>query len=318
MRTTRLTYRILAFFLCACLASQSCERVVDLGIEEEQSRLVVLCNFEPDSLFKLSVSRSRSALSGDPLEYIDNAAVGIYDGEQLLEELVLVEDPLLGRNIYTTQQLRPKEGQNYTVQVKALGLTDVSATDVVPAAVPVTSFEIIGNPVPRPITPDQQTFQVTFRMRVSFRDVPGERNFYHLNFFYKDIDFTIDGEDTLRQETGLVIPLILDNTPNSLPYLSHFSKGILVDDERSDGQLMTFEFEGVTRPVGVDEIFDFLFVELRSGSEAYYNYHSSLTLQSQNTDTVFSEPIILFNNISEGYGIFAGYNTAIDSVKSFD
>lgn len=313
----RNTYRFLSLLLCFCLFGQSCERVVDLGIEEEQSRLVVLSNFEPDSLFKLSVSRSRSALSSEPLEYIDNAIVGIYEGDVLLEEMVTVFEPLLGRNIYTTRQLKPMEGTPYTVWVKALDLPDVSSTDVIPPAVPMTSLEIVGTPRFLPITPDQQTVQVLLRLRATFQDPPGERNFYHLNFFYKDINIQIDGEDTLKQETGIIIPLTLQDTPNDLPYLSHYNQGILIDDERSDGGQMSFEFEAATRPVGRLEIFDYLFVELRSGSTAYYDYHSSLTLQSQETDTIFSEPIILFNNIVEGYGIFAGYNTALDSVAAF-
>ena len=57
-----------------------------------------------------------------------------------------------------------------------------------------------------------------------------------------------------------------------------------------------------------------LFLELRSVTEEYYRYFAGLSRQKQSSDSPFSEPVIIYDNIDGGLGIFAGYNSSVDSL----
>ncbi|MEM1322161.1 MAG: DUF4249 domain-containing protein [Bacteroidota bacterium] len=307
----RLAY--IALFL-SFLALMACEDPIDLGIEEEEPRLVVVSNFDPDSLFKVVVSQSRSALSNDPVMFLDNATVDLFENDALIERLVLADDPLSPFPIYKTQSLRPQVGSIYTIEVAAPDLVSVSASNSAPQEVPLRSFEITDY-LSRPAGSRFRQHFMTVTAEID--DPPEIGNFYHLNFFYERVEFRVNGpNDTTRIPTGFNFSLLLENTPNELPYISHYNYGVLISDAEAGDRPLRFSFEAASRPVStVIELFDRVYVELRSVSEDYFLYHSSLTRQNQQRDTIFAEPVILYNNIENGYGIFAGFSSIVDSTE---
>jgi hypothetical protein len=56
-----------------------------------------------------------------------------------------------------------------------------------------------------------------------------------------------------------------------------------------------------------------VYVELRTITEEYYKYHSSLARQIIVRDDPFAEPVTIFNNIEGGYGNFSGFSPNISS-----
>jgi len=293
------------------LVATSCEETIDLGIEEEETRLVVSCNFEPDTVFEVLVSSSRSALAIDELTFFDNAVVRIFEGEDLIENLSSTFDFEIDAPIFRSD-FRPQEGIPYRIEVEALGLEPVSATDIIPPKVPLQTFEISNI---RPQFIGNTSFvQYVMDVRVVFEDPPEEVNFYHLNFFFEETQTFIDGTDTFRLNLGRS-PLILENTPNDQPFILHHKKGVLIDDQITNTQRLEYRFEATTTAVQIDESPQNIFVELRNTTSSYYHYHNSLTQQSKQRDLPLAAPVILFNNITGGYGIFAGYNTTILSAQ---
>ena len=55
-------------------------------------------------------------------------------------------------------------------------------------------------------------------------------------------------------------------------------------------------------------------IELRTVSEAYYLYHITLSRQV-NTDNPLSEGVVVYDNVENGEGIFAGYSSSFNSFK---
>ncbi|MEL6864759.1 MAG: DUF4249 domain-containing protein [Bacteroidota bacterium] len=314
MKRLLMKYALHGFLLSGLLLCFACEETVDLGIEEEESRLVVISNFHPDSLFKVVVSKSRSALSIDEIVYLDNAAVGIFEGDEILENLRAGRDPLTNYPVYRSAFLKPEIGRQYRIEVKALGLNDASATNEIPEPVALNNFKI-EDITWRFNNQSRNQIQFFFDLTVEFEDEPMVENYYHLNFFYERIEYEVlRPGDTLFNQTGIPVPVILTETENDFPFLLHYSKGALIDDVNQDGARLRYTFRAQTFPISIlNQQFDRIYAELRSTSLDYYNYHTSLTRQSQQTDPVFSEPVILYNNIENGYGIFAGYSVALDS-----
>jgi hypothetical protein len=57
-----------------------------------------------------------------------------------------------------------------------------------------------------------------------------------------------------------------------------------------------------------------MFAELRTVSEEYYLYYNSLSRQRTGNNGPFADPVMIYGNVENGQGIFAGYNASVDSV----
>ena len=53
-----------------------------------------------------------------------------------------------------------------------------------------------------------------------------------------------------------------------------------------------------------------IFVQLKSVSEDYFNYFNTVSLQSWTSGDPFSEPVQVYSNVQDGFGIFAGYQSS--------
>ena len=99
---------------------------------------------------------------------------------------------------------------------------------------------------------------------------------------------------------------------NQQDYLPAKVGGVLFSDEKFNGLNfsgsfpMHFELEP-SQELGK------LIVELRSASDDYYFFQTSVTRQ-QGPGVPVQGEVAVYNNIENGQGIFAGYNLSIDSV----
>ena len=62
-----------------------------------------------------------------------------------------------------------------------------------------------------------------------------------------------------------------------------------------------------------------LYLQLNSTTETYYKYKCSLIKHeySQETDVLYGigEPVQVFTNVADGFGVFAGYQFDIDTLR---
>ena len=56
-----------------------------------------------------------------------------------------------------------------------------------------------------------------------------------------------------------------------------------------------------------------VYVELRTITQEYYKYHSSLARQLIVRQDPFAEPVTIYNNIEGGYGNFSGFSPDVSS-----
>jgi hypothetical protein len=56
-------------------------------------------------------------------------------------------------------------------------------------------------------------------------------------------------------------------------------------------------------------------MSLRSLSSAYYNYRVTYNLQQETKGDPFAQPVQVFNNIQNGYGIFAAFSQSHRQVR---
>lgn len=296
--------------VCYCvLIASTCERPVELPFDVPDPRLVVVCNFTDGAFFIVQVSKSRSALDQSPEEYIADAKVDIYQGDTFIETLELTQrGNELRTPYYITRELKPKQGVVYTIRVEAPGFETVMAQSSMPEAMEILSFDLSSiTKAPSP----NGAMRYDYTAEISYEDTPGELNYYHLKLYQQFLAFDlVEGDTTLIDST--IQTVVFSNSINNNFLLAYFSGGILFEDR-------AFQTNRIAIPVAVEvnpqsQLIGKVYAELRSVSEEYYKFHQTLNQQQNNPGGAFTEPVIVFNNIENGHGIFAGYNASTDSV----
>jgi hypothetical protein len=61
----------------------------------------------------------------------------------------------------------------------------------------------------------------------------------------------------------------------------------------------------------------FLLTELRSISKEYYDYQTSLNEYWNADGNPFAQPVQVFTNIENGFGIFAGFGKSSDTLRLY-
>lgn len=189
-----------------------------------------------------------------------------------------------------------KQGFSYTISAYAPGFESVRATTIIPKPSTISNLEI-SNVRIEPSTKNE--FKSIVRYTLEFNiDHFGSNQYYHLVFYNQ-----YEGSNNAY----LLNPELSDDQP----FLPNYDFGVLVDKaDLVPGAPLTFNF--VDWVVG-DNNLKRVFVELRSITEEYYKYQSSLARQLIVRQDPFAEPVTIFNNIEGGYGNFSGFSPDVSS-----
>lgn len=293
----------------------SCEQpsVFDI-VESTPSELVVQSYFTPNNPIQVTVSKSRTVTSSSTTtEYVLNAMVEIYKEDTYLETLSLVEPKNAdnSRPFYTSVDFIPEVNVVYTVKVKALGYTPVSAESKIPLPISLISAEI-SDLIYTNIEENKRTV-VDFDLTVDFVDPTEEMNYYHINLLQHLIAYEIIDGDTIYSSNSLR-PILLNSANNTNEAVAHISGGILLSDHLFEGETIhykipiSFTYEPHKEQLGK------LYIDLRTIPKEYYDYFSTLSRQQASSGSPLENPIDISDNIIGGKGIFSGYNSSLDSL----
>jgi len=305
--------RLLLLVVILASLAATCERPFDLEIEEPDPQLVVISKFTNDRNVLVQVSRSQSILDEEgQIDYILDARVDLYQRDNFLEQLELIAGPDQINPYFTTREFRPAIGTTYTIRVEASGFDPVTATSEVPPQVKINRLLVRELQV----DPGEKEYQNTLRFTVElvFEDPPAKENFYHLNLFQNIQRFEIDARgDTIPQGMRRVTVDFNSLVDNNYK-VANFDGGMLLEDTPFDGRQVTLDIPLAFQLDRSNERLGKILVELRAVSEDYYLFKSTLSKQQRNPGQPFSEPVIVYNNVQNGQGIFAGYSASLDSV----
>jgi hypothetical protein len=290
--------------LLIALAAVSCEKVISPGkLPEQDSRLVVNCLMYADSIIKVDVSLSKSILDNKPYVLPENADCELYEDDTPVEKLVHQ-----GKGRYTAAKI-PTSGHIYKVKVILQGYASCEGSTKIPTEANLTGVtrydtlksrlsifeDTTGGPASKKIF-------VSGSLKLSFRisDNSSEKNYYSATAtaFYFD-------------STGNSIPGMcqLNYPETNDPFAEELEQGpwLEIDDSKSAGGYVTTEIE--LSPDGMQLDFkptDFIILmQVHSLTAEYFNYQKSLNQQAMVSGDIFSEPVLVYSNVSNGMGIVA-------------
>jgi len=276
---------LILMFLNSC----KFDSIVNVDLSDYKSVLVVNSFFNPDSIWSARISSSQNALDNKTFRNINNSTVEIWkDG------LRITALSYKSKGLYQADTIKPLAGKEYEIRVSAPGFKPVTAIGTAPEAAIITNVKVdtITNG-------DENELELT----IAFTDPPTSGNKYHISLW----GYGLDDEGKITNKPQAInfssTDLLLkgDATMN----LEFYGDQAVFDDVVMNGKQYNLKLRIMTYYAEND-----VYVMLSTVSNEYYKYHKSCQKQIENSDNPFSEAVIVYSNIANGLGIFAGYSTS--------
>lgn len=295
----------------------ACTKEVAVDIPQQEILPVVNGIFKPDSLITIELGKTRGIL--------DNVRSGIDDAQIILLENGAQIDTLKFTDGVYESKTTPNTNQTYALEINIPNFETVYAKDKIPTPPSFESIVFENN------TAVDEEGEPLSNLQLIIRDDGSTEDYYELLLktysatleletgstlfsfnpaFARKNDIVLENENILEL-FDFVNPVFSDELFNGTNYVMNvkYYNGV-IDVFDANDQL-------ITTITNLD-----LVIELRHVSKDYYTYKKRLLqhLESQFNDIWdgVGEPAPMFTNIQNGLGIFAGYNTARDTLYAQD
>lgn len=262
----------------------SCEKDADIHVPQQDPKLVVYSYISPqDSVVQVSVTASNSVFgnsdSHNLFSMVDNATVTITTNGSTYN---LPWNPAYSHYIIGTNVLPVNPGQTYELSVNAAGFETVSASTRVPQWRD-WQFHVTYNGM-HPYDA-QMGFNAEYRFNVDWKHYD-DNDYYRLaqHFYHIDSTYIPGMLDTLNEERN-----------NNFYTSNQVSGGIIADVVTTNTSINQDPY-----PYRYGFYYDLVI-----STYDYYKFHE--TVNNYNSGNPFAEPTLVYTNMKNGYGIFAGY-----------
>lgn len=241
---------------------------------------------------------------------ISNADVFLYEDNIFQEKLIYKEIPQLNfeKGWYYSQYFIPTEKHHYNLKIYVPDYDTVYAETYIPEAIPIDSIQINGEALKDTIIFDRNLASsdldgnLDFSVNIFFKDKPGTTNYYDFwsNNYFRSYDPAI--EPRYNNEyyenftlTALKIAFFSDKIFDGHTYA--LNTKFKIDD---------YKFDYIPEiPIKFG---------LNSLSYDAYAFYKSSYLYLKSLHNPFTEPVIIYSNVKNGTGVFAGLSPYKNSV----
>jgi hypothetical protein len=301
-------YYLYIFLSIIVFGCETTEKIDDFPLRP--SKLVVNCYFNADSIWEFQVSKSLSVLDNAPLKVIKNASIRLFSEGVLLDTINTMDED----GFYRSTENLPEEGREYSIEVSSPGFKDVlNAKDITPIKPSITNVNVvITDSVFYSYDAYYNYGHVKGSFEITFPDQKGVSNYYQFKAFYIDSLF-------YYYEKGPVFSHLerryvsVSSEDISVENSTEYGNIVLINDHIYDGQDYTFslDFEEWSAKKGID-----YYLELTSLTREGFLYRKSINEYDNSRNDPFSEPVIIYSNVNNGFGIFSGFSSNLFKVSN--
>ena len=261
----------------------ACDKKARLNLPYEGDKIVLNTFMLVDSVAYIRVTKSEPVVSSNDPEFTEltNAQVTILENGRPFS--AVHRKVINGRGYFVSDSVI-KPGKIYMVTAAATGLTAVSATDSIPA-----QPEVSG------LFAQKTASQLNFTLK----DPGNVINYYRIHIYAAD---STDG--AIRPLSRIAYRLDPSFNNNFADIISDaYYEDLVVKDERISGKSIVFVLQ-TSLPV----TYKYMIAEVVGLTEQGYRYLKSLDDQQDNQedDSFLSQPVKVYSNVTNGYGIVAG------------
>ena len=286
-------------FLILLLLFSGCETIIDIDIPEDEPRLVLNGFINPDSTLSISLFQSMGILETGEFRAVEAANVTVYDKDGV--RIADLTDSGSGRYM---SAFIPEVGQEYRIEASKSNFATVESSDMIPS----DSAEVISINLNLTESGFEGGGSGEYDIDFTIRDYAGT-DFYEVQVFERSV-YEFDGQ---RYEN--FGNRFLESEDPVFDEFNSSGLGLLFGDALFDeGELKITVSTYLNLGNNCDEVPECLseesFLIVRKVSESYFRYNRTLRLQQDLEGNPFAEPVSVFNNIKNGFGIFAGYRNS--------
>lgn len=276
----QLRSHIYIILLLLCI---SCEQVLDTRIEITP-KLCFNCVLNPDSLIHGSLSLSQSISEEKTFVKIDDAIIELKKDGKVIGRMEST-----GNGVYQLN-IKPSSGSFYEISINAKGFSSLHAVTTVPEKPPV-SYRL-DNPEfqDHGLYSSFYTYQITYNIQ----DKPGANRYWHYKM--RNTNYSSGFYARHVNVNSTIIDDFNKITESSEKYGYYYLNYLRINDKQEDGKTLTF----------TDLSYDKDVVYFMDADEHYDKYMKSTVKQQINDgdNLLFNEPVQIYSNIENGYGIF--------------
>lgn len=274
----------------------ACEKEIKLKEEEIEPRIVVNSLFEAGDTIWVDLSESRNILYEGTLPKISGADAKLLDGNGAVIGTFVMEEE--GR--YYTTDVYPVAGSRYGISVSAAGLKPIKASSETPASITEVTVD----------TTNTGSDKIEFK--IQFTDDGSQKNYYGITIAHHGFYDDGTGELTEYIDSYFSTKEFYVANRNTDIDGESFAQEFFFDDDIFNGQ--TINFTGTRYYFGLEPLGDFFVVTVKSMSEDLYKYKLSYLKYLEADGSPFAEPVQVYSNVEDGFGIFGGASFVSDTI----
>lgn len=299
---------ILTIVMCAC------EKDTTFRVAKQAPKLVIYVSTEAEQPFEVFVSKSASVL--DVVKRISDLAVP--DAKVYLHADGVLTDSFkynaAYQNYTSIHGSTAKPGVRYRLTASASGLASVEAEAFLKNDFPVLPGSTMLT------NPKKIDGTETFEVRIRLTDPKGVPNYYIMKIltpFYSgsDVSYYTSSGCIYTNDPDV------DNNAGIDPLVSGcISNELFISDKNFDGRqkelVMNVPVSQLTvvRNPADSQIFRPV-VQITNITGDYYKYRRSIEQYDMAADNPFAEPVSIYTNIRNGFGIFGISRLQIDTIR---
>lgn len=308
---------ILSTIILLIVLAISCEKTIEIDLDDAKIRLVVNAELNPDSTIKVNVTRSRHILDNAEIEAVSDAVIKLYEDDVFIGNLIYES-----RGFYRINY-KPELGKKYKIEVFHDKYDDVNAVTEIPYPVQIIDIDTTKS--------YSEWGDLIYNFLVEINDPAETQNYYMVclrnNYTYSYYDESLVNYDTVQNGDTIIVNITYGGyvQMTESQKLWFESDDMIIDADIYNNNSVVFSdelFSGSQYSLKLD-IYDYnysgdtnnIFIDLYSISKDYYKYLVSFSKHQDASGDPFSEPVIVFTNIVEGIGIFASCSIHTDSIQ---
>lgn len=285
----------------------ACRKVIEAkDLPQQDPRIVLNCLIFNNDSVRANITASKSILSGKDYKYLDNAICELYENDTYVEQLVNRKNGnFVGKKL-------AQSGKKYTLKVACAGYKSVEGSTTLGDSVVVKGIERTDSANYYFRKENLSTYQYiggSVRYKVMIKDDIKIRNYY-------SIQPIVVLMDSLGAPVDFSItPYISLLNGDSNSGVSYYGTSIETDDQTlvngNEVRLdLDINFNISSSPLPPATSVQ-VYLVMGNISEDLYKYKVTTNKQAIESGGLFSEPVLVYNNVTNGMGIVGGVNSNV-------
>jgi Domain of unknown function (DUF4249) len=292
----------------------SCEKSVIVDVPVQPSKLVMNGIVNTASVFNVKVGKSEAVLASNTVNSfkVNNAFVQLFENGMLKDTFLYNATT---ENYIAKNGTIPVPTKTYLLKATLNGFANVEAETVTPSNIAIQSI------VRRVNARTDADGNMQDEVKIKFQDIVGESNYYIFNMrrpiFYNGSTVSYGLVSCIKSND---VDIERSNNGDPTDINSCIGNEFLMTDKNFNGRIKEItlfinsqELVTYTHPITLRKYNPVL--EISNITADHFKYKRSLENFRDNNDNPFSEPVLVFGNVKNGYGIFTSFSIARDTIR---